>query len=133
MKFPINSKCVVKSSIRGTGPFDLSKVIAHTEDGFIIIENQYGGTSKIAKANLLSEVDAMALHAVLKEEHRRYEEEFEALKLKMKDKMDQAAVLINEAQAMSTRGYSLQELYSESSNLADAISNAGWNTSTQSC
>lgn len=97
--------------------------------GMVMVEWDYpaGEITKVSVTTLMTEAEAEAAKAKL-------EDDFEALQDQLRDKLQQAADLINEAQKEAqAHGHSLVDMYDATSPLMDALDEAGWRTSSLGC
>ena len=129
-KFPIGS--IVYQKFDGQ-PFIKATVMSLLIDNQVVIEGTAGGLYKVNIDTLLSEKEGLAEIKALKEKEKLIEEKFEKVRLELINKLDEAANLINQANALA-RANNISLIYDDVSYVLErALTNAGWNTSSMNC
>jgi len=117
-----------------TPPLNKGKIVGPLNGSLAIVEWEGGHISKVDIKNLLAEVAGIAENQRLQDEKDRLEREFATVEVAVKDKLADAAKLVNEAAAIANKGnVDIQDMYDATRDLERAMENAGWNTSSWHC
>ena len=121
-----------------TAPLAKGKIASPIDNthgnNIVIVEWEGGRLDKRQLKSLLSEVDGIAENQRLLDKQAQLEAEFAKVEEACKEKLAEAAKLINEAAAMaSDADVDIQEMYEATRPLERAMENAGWRTSSWHC
>jgi len=115
-------------------PLAKGKIAGPLNGTVVIVEWDDGRLTKMDIKHLLSEVVGIAENQRMQDEQARLEEEFAKVKEACKEKLAEAAKLINEAAALASNAdVDIQEMYDATRPLERAMENAGWRTSSWHC
>ena len=115
-------------------PLARGKIAGPLNGTIVIIEWDDGRLAKMDIKHLLSEVKGIAENQRMLDEQSQLEEEFARVEVAVKDKLEEAAKLINEAASLaSDAGADIQEMYDATRPIERAMENAGWRTSSWHC
>ena len=112
-----------------------SKVEPYMNHGLmVIVEWDNGLLEKVNLSSLITEAEGIAQDARIREEQDRLEADWAQVESLVTEKLNAAAALINEANALASKaGKELHEMWDSTSHLMDAMDDAGWRTSSMSC
>jgi hypothetical protein len=111
-----------------------SKPEAHKLDLVVIVEWNDGCLQKIYTKNLVTEAEGVAEDIRICKERERLENEWQKTEATVRLKMQEAADAVDEASRLTRKaGKDLSDMYDITSPLINAISDAGWSTSSWSC
>lgn len=101
----------------------------------VVVEWGNGLIQKVTVRSLLSEEEAETKEAELTAEQEKIEQEFDNMRQSVRQKMTDAAKLLDEAAAICNKHGSdlVNDMYDEVRPLLRAMDRAGWSTSSLSC
>lgn len=115
-------------------PLARGKIAGPLTGTVAIVEWDDGRLAKMDIKHLLSEVVGIAENQRMQDEQDRLEAEFARVEEIVKDKLAEAAKLVNEAAKLaSDADADIQEMYDATGPLERAMENAGWRTSSWHC
>jgi hypothetical protein len=115
-------------------PLAKGKIAGPLTGTVAIIEWDDGRLAKMDIKYLLNEVTGIAENQRMQDEQAKLEEEFARVEVAVKEKLAEAAKLINEAAALASNADAdIQEMYDAARPLERAMENAGWRTSSWHC
>jgi hypothetical protein len=111
------------------------EVESHKSHGqVVIVEWDSGSLQKVTLRSLITEAEGVAQDTRIREQQERMEAEWAETETSVTDKLNAAAVLIHEANALASKaGKELYEMYESTGRLMGALDDAGWRTSSLSC
>lgn len=157
MKFSIDDQVAERCDIHPRSSFNIYKVIGffegavlatwwgHAYDGDVmredfLLDNKPGTRSfrtailRFEEKELITPEEAFAEQKVQEAARNKMEEEFEGLRSQIREKMDQASLLVDEAVAtLASYGKSFIDLQEECSLLSNALDRGGWRESSMHC
>lgn len=129
-KFDLNTRVATKYEVEDYPHYNVGTVVAHTDNGFHIVEYSYGSCKKVKQDDLLTEAEAKTLRATIDAEKIRLEQEFVEVRKQIQEKLWEATKLIEQSNKMATDHHqSLLDLYGETEQLVEVLSDIGWITS----
>jgi hypothetical protein len=115
-------------------PLAKGKIAGPLNGTIAIVEWDDGRLAKMDIKYLLNEVSGIAENQRMQDEQTKLEEEFARVEEIVKDKLAEAAKLVNEAAKIaSDADADIQEMYDAARPLERAMENAGWRTSSWHC
>lgn len=115
-------------------PLAKGKIAGPLNGTIAIIEWDDGRLAKMDIKYLLNEVTGIAENQRMQDEQAKLEEEFARVEEIVKEKLAEAAKLVNEAAKLaSDADTDIQEMYDATRPLERAMENAGWRTSSWHC
>jgi hypothetical protein len=117
-----------------TAPLTKGKIVGPLSGSLAVVEWESGHISKVDIKFLFNEADGIAENQRLQDEKDRLEREFATVEIAVKEKLADAAKLVNEAAAIANKGnLDIQDMYDATRDLERAMENAGWRTSSWHC
>lgn len=132
-KFPIGSSVVEKKLLSAGQHYPTGKVIAIAPDGKILVELWERVYKHLPEA-LLTEKEAAIVQAVLDADQSKLDAEFNQVAHQIREKLEQATVLTQEALDMAkAHKKDLRPLREECKALSGVLRAGGWSASSLSC
>lgn len=133
MKFKIGDKVVEKKSINATYDFHSGTVIAFSPDNKPLVK-WYIDIKEHHPNELVTVASAEIEKKRLDEEQSKLEAEYNEVRSKIIEKLNQATVLVKQAYALAqSADKDLYDVYHECRDLATTLVDAGWTPSTMRC